>query len=112
MGKLSMKLLLPSLMLLLSGASLAAAPSDADLAHARKLLASTILMDGHNDLPWAIRVDKNALGDVAKYDLRATAPGQTDIARLRAGGVGAQFWSVYVPGELTGAFAKNQLEQI
>ncbi len=90
----------------------AAAPADADLAHARKLIAGSILVDGHNDLPWAIRTDRNAQGDVARYDLRGTAPGQTDIARLRAGGVGAQFWSVYVPGELTGGFAKTQLEQI
>jgi membrane dipeptidase len=106
-----MKALVSWSMLLITGVSLAA-PSDADLAHARKLLAGTILMDGHNDLPWAIRTDKNALGDVAKYDLRGTVPGQTDIARLRAGGVGAQFWSVYVPGELTTGVMRSQLEQI
>src|SRR5690348_15411183 len=103
-----MKVRLSVLILVLASASQTARPADADLAHARKLLASTILVDGHNDLPWAIRVDPAALGDVAKYDLRAKVPGQTDIARLRAGGVGAQFWSVYVPGELTGGMARTQ----
>jgi membrane dipeptidase len=107
-----MKKYLPIALLSLATAAGAAEPSRADLAQARKLLASTILVDGHNDLPWAIRVDPTALGDVSKYDLRSTVPGQTDIARLRAGGVGAQFWSVYVPGELSGGMARTQLEQI
>src|SRR5262245_2896456 len=110
MGKLPMKRMLVAFsMSILAGAAVAA-PTAADLAHARKLLAGTILMDGHNDLPWAIRTDKTALGDVGKYDLRGTVAGQTDLAKLRAGGLGAQFWSVYVPGELTGGYAKTQLE--
>ncbi len=87
---------------------------DAALAHARELLAKGILFDGHNDLPWAIRNWKDAPGDVDKYDIRGHAPtgGQTDIPRLREGGVGAVFWSVYTPGEAAGDFAKTQLEQI
>jgi membrane dipeptidase len=85
---------------------------DKALEHARALLRETILVDGHNDLPWAIRTDKVAQGDVTKYDLRGTVSGDTDLARLRAGGVGAQFWSVYIPGELAGGFARTQLEQI
>jgi membrane dipeptidase len=85
---------------------------DAALAHARKLLAATILVDGHNDLPWEIRENKAHPQDVDAYDLRGQVSGQTDLARLRAGGVGAQFWSVYVPGELPGGFAKTQLEQL
>jgi membrane dipeptidase len=81
------------------------------LADARALLDEVILVDGHNDLPWAIRTDKSAPGDVAAYDLHGAVPGQTDLRRLREGGVGAQFWSVYIPGE--GAnFAVTQLEQI
>jgi membrane dipeptidase len=88
-----------------------AAADDANLARARKLLQTTILIDGHNDLPWVIREDKQARGDVEKYDLRG-APGDTDLPRLRAGGVGGQFWSVFIPGELTGGFARTQLEQI
>jgi membrane dipeptidase len=85
---------------------------DAALAHARKLLQSTILVDGHNDLPWAIRGNKTAPGDVKAYDLRKPTAGATDLARLELGGVGAQFWSVYIPGELQGGFARTQLEQI
>jgi membrane dipeptidase len=105
--------LMTAVLLSFSLCAAAAQPAqDPALIQARKILKSAILIDGHNDLPWAIRVDKSALGDVAKYDLRGTAPGQTDIARLRAGGVGAQFWSVYVPGELTGGMARTQLEQI
>jgi membrane dipeptidase len=81
------------------------------LEHARELLRRAILVDGHNDLPWAVRTYKAAPGDVDAYDLRTTTTGQTDLPRLRAGGVGAQFWSVYTPGEGAG-FARNQLEQI
>ncbi|MCB1009279.1 MAG: dipeptidase [Acidobacteria bacterium] len=76
------------------------------------MLASTILIDGHNDLPWVIREWAEAPMDVEKYDLRKSAPHETDLARLRAGGVGAQFWSVYVPGEIGSGFARVQLEQI
>ena len=90
----------------------AAPPSPADLEHARRVLADAILFDGHNDLPWAIRTDKKTPGDVAAYDLRQPVAGQTDIPRLRAGGVGAQFWSVYTPGEAKEGHARTQLEQI
>ena len=88
------------------------AADDAALAHARTLLRSAILVDGHNDLPWAVRTNKAAPGDVAAYDLRTTTSGQTDLARLKLGGVGAQFWSVYIPGETGSGFARTQLEQI
>ncbi len=60
--------------------------SDADaLARAKALLAATPLIDGHNDLPWAIRESKTAPRDVDAYDLRKPTPHQTDIARMRAG---------------------------
>jgi membrane dipeptidase len=105
-----------TLKLLFLAAALAAAPVHADpaLDHAKEVLAKSILFDGHNDLPWAIRQYKDAPGDVEAYDIREKAPesGQTDIPRLRAGGVGAVFWSVYTPGEAAGGFAKTQLEQI
>ncbi|MCU0757670.1 MAG: dipeptidase [Steroidobacteraceae bacterium] len=87
-------------------------PEDAALRHARRLLRSTILFDGHNDLPIAIRGYAPAPSDVVAYDLRSRTPGETDIPRLRAGGVGAQFWSVYIAGEGGGPFARVQLEQI
>jgi membrane dipeptidase len=85
---------------------------DPALAHAKRLLRSTILVDGHNDLPMAIREYAAAPNDVEAYDLRTRTPGETDIPRLRAGGVGAQWWSVYIPGEGRGPFARPQLEQI
>jgi membrane dipeptidase len=92
----------------------ATAHADAALEHAKKVLEKSILFDGHNDLPWAIREYKAAPGDVAAYDLRTHAPGEgeTDIPRLREGRVGAQFWSVYTPPEAEGHFARTQLEQI
>lgn len=84
--------------LLFHSAGLAARERDSALEHAKKLLARTILIDGHNDLPWAIRNDQQARGMVEKYDLLGTAPGQTDFRRLAEGRVGGQFWSVYIPG--------------
>ena len=60
------------------------------------------MFDGHNDLPWEIRNDTIARKDPAKYDLRTRSRGHTDIARLRRGMVGAQFWSVYVPADMQG----------
>ncbi|HEU5170040.1 MAG TPA: dipeptidase [Gemmatimonadales bacterium] len=89
-----------------------AAP-DAVLAHARRLLRESPLVDGHNDLPWAIREDTVAARDVEAYDLRRRTRGHTDLERLALGQVGAQFWSVYVPGEYADSgFARVQLEQI
>jgi membrane dipeptidase len=91
---------------------LAAQSQDKALERARKLLRSTPLIDGHNDLPWAIRERKDAPMDVARYDLRKTTEGHTDLARLAEGQVGAQFWSIYIPGEIKDSgFAKVQLEQ-
>jgi len=90
----------------------AQAAEDAALVHAREVLSRTILMDGHNDLPWALRIDKKTPGDVVAYDLRKKVAGQTDLARLREGRVGAQFWSVYIPGEAPSGMARMQLEQI
>jgi membrane dipeptidase len=79
---------------------------------AERLLERTILIDGHNDLPWEIRTSRTAPRDVAAYDLRGTTPGHTDLARLRQGRVGAQFWSIYIPGEIRDSgYARVQLEQ-
>jgi len=89
-------------------------PDADDLRRAREMLARHPLIDGHNDLPWTIRKYPKAPGDLDAYDLhrRAPPPGQTDLPRLRAGGVGGQFWSVYVPGEGPGGRAVLQLEQL
>jgi membrane dipeptidase len=82
------------------------------LDRARALLRAHPLVDGHNDLPWAIRQDPEAQGDPARYDLARRTRGHTDLPRLRAGGIGGQFWSVYVPAELGSGYARAQLEQI
>jgi membrane dipeptidase len=69
-------------------------------------------VDGHNDLPWVIRNDPIAKGDVAAYDLsRVHQDGDTDIPRLRAGRVGAQVWAAFIPSE-TEQPARATLEQI
>ena len=96
---------------------------------ARDLLRRFPLIDGHNDLPWALR--QRAAGapekvrfvspaasfesaDPAVVNLAAPVTGtHTDLPRLAAGGVGAQFWSVYVPSSLAGDGAVAAvLEQI
>ena len=103
---------LASLILVATG-PLAGQTDTADLARARRVLAATPLIDGHNDLPWAVREYRAAPRDVNAYDLRTTTPGHTDIARLRRGMVGAQFWSVYIPHTYgDSGFARVQLEQI
>ncbi|MEI2779369.1 MAG: dipeptidase [Tetrasphaera sp.] len=70
------------------------------------------VIDGHNDLPWELR--EIAGGDLAAYDIgRPQQRTHTDLPRLRAGGVGGQFWSVFVPAALPGAeAARATLEQI
>jgi membrane dipeptidase len=90
-----------------------AGSADPHMEVARRVLSTTPLVDGHNDLPWAIRDYQPAPRDVAAYDLRTRTPGHTDIPRLRQGMVGAQFWSVYIPfGATAEGAAKTQLEQI
>ena len=79
---------------------------------ARQLLSRFPLVDGHNDLPWALR--EAGCADTASVDLSAPVEfTQTDLPRIAAGGLGAQFWSVYVPPTLAGETAvATTLEQI
>ena len=92
------------------------APPADDLQTVRQLLKRVPLIDGHNDVPWQYR--KRTSNDFSGLDLaHDTAELQpamhTDIPRLRAGGVGGQFWSVYVPTKLSGAEAvQATIEQI
>jgi membrane dipeptidase len=92
--------------------SLSAQSSDL-AARARAIHKSVPLIDGHNDYPWALREKSPAL-DLNVLDIRKPQPTlMTDIARLRAGGVGGQFWSVYVPATMQGKEAvRATLEQI
>ena len=93
-------------------AALSAHQEDPYLIQARALHAKYPLIDGHNDLPGVLR--RRADGDFSKNNLRIALEGaQTDIARIRSGGLGGQFWSVYVPTSLTGPEAvKQTLNQI
>ncbi len=96
--------------------------TDKDLAaRVDRVLAETPLIDGHNDLPWEIR--QRYKSNFGAFDLKnnlsqtfgpkGELPLMTDIPRLRAGRVGAQFWSVWVPVELKGFEAvQTTLEQI
>jgi membrane dipeptidase len=89
-------------------------PSAEDLlSRAKALHQQSPLIDGHNDYPWALRelyVDR----DLDKLDIRRLQRSlHTDIPRLRQGGVGGQFWSVYVPSTMQGQEAvRATLEQI
>ncbi len=90
-----------------------AAQQDPNLVRALRLLGKTPLVDGHNDLPWAIRENEAAPRDVTAYDLRGKVPGHTNITWIRQGHLGAQFWSVYIPFSATEVGAtRTQLEQI
>lgn len=92
---------------------LEAQQADRNLERAIRILQSAPLVDGHNDLPWAIREHVVRPRDVEAYDLRVPTSGHTDLDRLRLGMVGGQFWSVYVPGEVADSgYARVQLEQI
>ena len=87
------------------------AQNDANLERAKRLLKETPVIDGHNDYPWVVR--EKAGGDVDALDIRKPQPSiHTDIGRLKAGGVGGQFWSVYVPTDNTAASVTATLEQI
>jgi membrane dipeptidase len=85
-------------------------------ARVDRILTDVPLIDGHNDLPWEYR--ERVKNQLAKIDIRQDQsklekPLHTDIGRLRAGHVGGQFWSVYVPVELKGADAvQATFEQI
>lgn len=78
----------------------------------RRVLAKVPLIDGHNDLPWQYRARVG--GDVLALDIREPQPEMhTDIPRLREGGMGAQFWSVFVPTSMQNDEAvRATLEQI
>jgi membrane dipeptidase len=67
-------------------------------AQARRVHAAGLLFDGHNDLPWRLRIDGDVKFETLDLSKRLSS-GQTDIPRMREGGLKAQFWSVYIPSE-------------
>ena len=72
--------------------------TDTALGEAHAILAASPFIDAHNDLPYVIRVDPQARGDVAAFRLdQRRNSGDTDIPRLRDGRVAAQFWAAFVP---------------
>jgi membrane dipeptidase len=91
-----------------------------DQQRIERILAQTPLIDGHNDLPWEVRTRFG--GDFSRVDLARSTVGlpagenpplMTDIPRLRAGHVGGQFWSVWIPVEIHGpAAVQMTIEQI
>jgi len=99
-----------ALLLCLAGTATGAERADDDAARVHRVLAATPLVDGHNDLPWQLR--EMLHNDLSTFDFAAdtstlspapgSAPLMTDIPRLRAGQVGGQFWSVWIPGTLQG----------
>lgn len=98
-----------------AGSSAADAPTAANLATVQKILRAVPLIDGHNDVPWNYRRLKANFDtlDLARDTSQPPAEMVTDIPRLRAGGVGGQFWSVYIPTSLTnGAAVQAVIEQI
>jgi membrane dipeptidase len=103
-------------LLLLARALPAQTPSDSlTLEHAREIMRTIPLIDGHNDLPFELR--EKAGGDLDSLDIANPQDSlMTDLARLREGLVGAQFFAAYVPSELTGhgaaRFALMQVDLI
>ena len=90
----------------------ASAKQDNALQQAMNLLDRIPMIDGHNDLPWVIRNDDAARGDVRKYQLSARRnDGDTDIPRLREGRVATQVWAAFIPSEIAQP-GRVTLEQI
>jgi len=76
------------------------------LAEARRIHADLPVVDGHNDLPWELW--SRAKGDLEAHDPSGRLDGyHTDLARLIEGGVGLQFWSVYVPAHSRSPLAET-----
>jgi len=85
------------------------------MARIDRILKKTPLIDGHNDLPEQLRENykMSVEGLASGTDQRQPHPLMTDMARLHQGRVGGQFWSVYIPSEVTGdAAIRETLEQI
>ncbi|HSQ31105.1 MAG TPA: dipeptidase [Gemmatimonadaceae bacterium] len=105
-----LKFILPLALLTMPVHKTPAQAADPNMARALRVLRTAPVFDGHNDLPWRIREDTTHPMDVEAYDIRTHAPGMTDLPRLKQGRVGAQFWSIYIPGERSDAAYKQNGE--
>jgi membrane dipeptidase len=110
------RILVAAALLFLSAAAPAPAQAIDDRIRARidRILKRTPLIDGHNDVPWELREKHGSrIEGLESGSDRRQPPMMTDMARLRAGRVGGQFWSVYISGTLTGDEAiRTTIEQI
>ena len=99
-------------LLLIDRPALGDGPDFSISERAKQIHRASYVWDGHNDLPWALR-ERNDLR-IEKTDLNNEPKLHTDIPRLRAGNVGAQFWSVFVPSKTrhTGTAFQTTIEQI
>ena len=101
--------------MLLSSAAVAQPIDPKVQARIDRILKKTPLIDGHNDLAEQLRehYQMSVEGLASGADRRQPHPLMTDMARLHEGRVGAQFWSVYIPSEVTGDTAiRDTIEQI
>jgi membrane dipeptidase len=108
-------LILTAALMAAAGGPVGAQPIDPTVqARIDRILKRTLLIDGHNDLPWALRENYQSRVDgLASGGDRREKPLMTDIARLRSGRVGGQFWSVFITSTVTGDEAiRTTLEQI
>ncbi len=108
------KFLLLAAALLLPATALAQPIDPKVQARIDRILKRTPLIDGHNDLPWALREDfKLSVEGLESGTNQRTPPLMTDMQRLRQGRVGGQFWSVFITGTITGDQAiRTTIEQI
>ena len=107
---------------MLLGAALALMPAIASAqpidpkvqARIDRILKRTPLIDGHNDLPWSLRENhRQSVAGLESGTDKREKPLMTDMARLRQGRVGGQFWSVYISGTITGDEAiRTTIEQV
>ncbi|XP_030582339.1 dipeptidase 1 [Archocentrus centrarchus] len=89
------RVILASCLALWIGSFTLAVDTEDYMARALQLMSETPLIDGHNDLPWQLRNQFN--NQLNKVDLNTLATTHTNIPKIKAGRLGAEFWSAYVP---------------
>jgi len=112
----TMRAIRPAILILLAAATAvplaAQVPDSSYIRRALRLHREVPMMDGHNDFPWEMRSQAHLSWE--GHDMLAGMPTfMTDIPRLRAGGVGGQFWSIYIdPSLIPQGAARSMMEQI